>query len=151
MLKAILKATLLAGSLDISAAFIQVYLRNKTMPSAVLKYIASAVFGKAAFAAGYGMMAWGLLFHFIIAFACAAVFFLLYSKLNFLKYSYMLNALLIALVAWTITNLVILPLSNVPKGSFNLTRAAIAATILFVCIGLPISIGAKRYFSARAV
>jgi hypothetical protein len=151
MFKAILKATLLAGTLDISAAFIQVYLKNKTMPSAVLKYIASAVFGKAAFAGGYGMMAWGLLFHFIIAFACAAVFFLLYPKLSLLKYSYVLNALLIALVAWVVTHLIVLPVSNVPKGSFNLTNAAIATGILFFCIGLPISILAKRYFSARAV
>lgn len=151
MFKAILKAALLAGTLDISAAFIQVYLKNKTMPSAVLKYIASAVFGKAAFAGGYGMMAWGLLFHFIIAFACAAVFFLLYPKLSFLKYSYVLNALLIALVAWVVTHLIVLPVSNVPKGSFNLANAAIATGILFVCIGLPISVLAKRYFSARAV
>ena len=147
MLKAILKATLLAGSLDISAAFIQVYLNNKVLPSAVLKYIASAVFGKAAFEGGYGMMAWGLLFHFIIAFACAAAFFLLYSKLNFLKYSYVLNGLLIAFVAWVVTNLIILPLSNLPGGSFNLTQAVIAAGILFICIGLPISVLAKKYFS----
>jgi hypothetical protein len=149
MFKQILKTTLLAGSLDITAAFTQAYLKSHVLPSDVLKYIASGVFGKAAFEGGYGMMALGLLFHFIIAFACTLFFFLLYPKLKFLKYSHVLNSVLIALVAWGVTNLIIMPLSNTPKGTFNLSRAAIAVGILFVCIGLPISIMSKKYYFGK--
>lgn len=147
MLRAIFKATLLAGSLDITAACINAYLSRGVSPGYVLQYVASGVFGKEAFNSSYGIMLMGLFFHFIIAFSCAAVFFLLYPKLKFLKYSIVLNSLLIVLVAWAVTTLIIVPLSNVSKGgTFNLARAAISIGILFVCIGLPISILVKRYY-----
>lgn len=149
MMKQVLKATLLAGTLDICAAFIQAYITHKIPPLTILKYIAGGVFGKDAFTGGYDMAAFGLLFHFIIAFACALIFFALYPKLKFLKYSVILNSVLIALVAWAVTNLVILPMSRLPKGNFDLSKAAIAAAILFVCIGLPVSIMAKSYYSGR--
>jgi hypothetical protein len=147
MLKEIIKAGLLAGTLDITAACVNAYASRKIMPGEVLKYVASGVFGKAAFEGGYGMMLMGLLFHFIIAFACTAVFFLLYPKIKFLRYSHVLNSLLIALIAWAVTTQVIMPMSNVPKGgSFDITRAAIAVGILFICIGMPISILARKCF-----
>ena len=148
MIRQVLKATLLAGTLDICAAFIQAYSTNKILPITILKYIAGGVFGKNAFTGGYDMAAFGLLFHFIIVFVCALIFFLLYPKLKFLKYNVVLNSLLIALVAWAVTNLVIMPLSKLPKGNFDLSRAAIAVAILFVCIGLPISLMAKKYYAA---
>jgi hypothetical protein len=147
MLKQIVKAGLLAGGLDITAAFINAYASRKIMPGAVLKYIASGVFGNAALKGGYGMMFMGLLFHFTIAFACAAVFFMLYSKMKLLRYSHILNSLLIALIAWAVTTQVIIPISNAPSsGSFDLTRTAIAIGILFICIGIPISVLAKKHF-----
>lgn len=149
MFRQILKATFIAGTLDICAAFIQAYITYKILPVKVLKYIAGGVFGKDAFTGGYGMAAFGLFFHFIIAFACALVFFVLYPKLKFLKYSIILNSLLIALVAWAVTNLIILPLSNLPGGNFDLSKAAVASAILFVCIGLPVAAMAKRYYSRR--
>jgi hypothetical protein len=149
MLKQIIKAGLLAGSLDITAAFVNAYASRKIMPGDVLKYIASGVFGNAAFKGGYAIMLMGLLFHFVIAFACAAVFFILYSKIKFLRYSHVLNSLLIALIAWAVTTQIIIPISNIPKaGSFDITRAAIAVGILFICVGMPISVLAKRYFDA---
>ncbi|MGE5108405.1 MAG: hypothetical protein ACM3H8_12720 [Sphingobacteriales bacterium] len=146
MWKQILKTTLIAGSLDITAACIHAYLLRGTTPATVLRYIASGVLGKEAFTGGYGTMALGLVFHFIIAFSCATVFFLLYPKLKFLHRSIVLNSLLIALVAWAITTQIIIRLSKIQPPVFNLGKAAIAAAILFVCIGLPISFFAKRFF-----
>ena len=152
MMKQIIKAGLLAGTLDITAACIQAYVSRKIMPGDVLKYVASGVFGNAAFKGGYGMMFMGLLFHFTIAFACAAIFFMLYAKIKLLRYSHVLNSLLIALVAWAVTTQVIMPISNVPKpGSFDLKRAAIAIGIIFICIGMPISVLAKKYFDSIGV
>ena len=43
------KATAVAGSLDICAAFIQAYLVKGSTPDIILKYIASGLFGKDAF------------------------------------------------------------------------------------------------------
>lgn len=147
MFKQILNTTLLAGSLDISAACIQAYATNGTTPDIILKYIASGVLGKEAFVGGYGIMAMGLLFHFLIAFACTVVFFLVYPKLKFLHHSILLNSILIALLAWAVTTQIIIPFSKIEPRIFNLKKAATAVAILFVCIGLPVSIMAKRYYS----
>jgi predicted neutral ceramidase superfamily lipid hydrolase len=150
MWKAIFKTTLLAGSLDIVAACMSAYITNKVPPAGVLKYIASGVFGKEAFAGGYGMMAWGLLFHFMIAFACTAAFFALYPKIKILRSSYLLNAFLIAAVAWAVTSLVIIPLSNIPAAQkFTVTGVIRACLILVVCIGLPVSLMTRHYYTSQ--
>ncbi len=145
--KQILKTTLLAGSLDITAAFIHAYISKGSTPDIILKFIASGAFGKEAFKGSYGIMLIGLLFHFIIALGCTLVFFLLYPKLKFLHYSVLLNSLLIAIVAWVVTTQIIIPLSEIKPGVFNIEKAFIAVGILFVCIGLPISLMAKKYYT----
>ncbi len=149
MKKYILKTTLIAGSLDILAAFIQGYLNYKIMPSIILQYIASGVFGQSAFTGGFGMQLWGLFFHFVIAFACTASYFLLYPKFAFLKKNWLVNSVLIALVAWAVTNLVIVPMSKIPNHPFNFSKAFIAFTILFFFIGLPISYFAKKFYDNK--
>ena len=47
-------------------------------------------------------------------------------------------------------NLVVVPLSNAPKTPFNVLNAIQAMGILIVCIGLPISILANKYYVAVA-
>ncbi len=147
MWRTIFKTTLIAGTLDITAACIHSYLMNNTMPSTVLKFVASGVFGTAAFKGGYGMMAWGLLFHFIIAFACTACFFLLYPKIKILWRSWVANAVAVGVVAWCVTNLIVVPMSNTPKSAFNIERVPVALSILIVCIGIPIAYHAKLFFA----
>src|SRR5689334_18127128 len=100
MWKSILATTFFAGTLDIMAACLNAYLSVNITPDKVLKYIASGVFGNAAFSGGTGMVLFGLLFHFVIAFACTAVFYWLYPKVSFFKFSLTVNAVLIAIVAW---------------------------------------------------
>ena len=146
--KQILITTLIAGTLDITGAFISGYLVRGVSPDIILKSIASGVFGKAAFDGGFGMMAMGLLFHFIIAFACTFIFFILYPKINFLKKNIFLNAVLIALSAWMVTNLIIMPLSKFGMPAFTTASVARAISILILCIGLPISYSAKKYYQS---
>ena len=144
--KAIFKTGLLAGSLDIMAACISAYIVNGVKPDRVLKYIASGVFDEKAFSGKLGMMAWGLFFHFVIAFACTAIFFILYPKLKFLQRGIFLNSILIAVIAWLVTNLVIIPLSHVPTPLFTVAGVVRAIAILVLCIGLPISWMTRRYY-----
>lgn len=146
LFKQIAVTTLIAGTLDIIGACISNFVVSGVLPGRILQFIASGVFGKAAFNGGYGMMAAGLLFHFIIAFACTTVFFLLYPKINFLKKSVWLNAVLIALTAWVVTTQVIIPLSKIPKPPFSFIGAARAIVILIICIGLPISYAANKEY-----
>jgi hypothetical protein len=147
MTKTILITAFIAGTLDISAAFIQSYIMNGVMPSTVLMYIASGIFGEQAFSGGTGIMALGLLVHYLIALSCTACFFWFYPRVSFLRKSIVLNSIIIALVAWVVTTRIIIPLSRIQTGSFNLSRAFIAVLILIVCIGLPIAYNARRYFS----
>jgi len=149
MWKQIFKTTLIAGSLDIIAACTQAWLAKGTKPGIILKYIASAVFGKDAFAGGTGMILCGLLFHFMIAFACTLVYFLLYPKIKLLHWNIFFSSLLIAIIAWTVTTRLIIPLSQIKQPPFDLTKALIAVSILYVCIGLPVSYFAKRFYSTQ--
>ncbi len=147
MWKQILKTAFIAGSLDIIAACTQAWLTKGITPEIVLKYIASGVFGKDAFAGGMGMILSGLLFHFIIAFACTVVYFLVYPKLKLLHINIFLSALFIALIAWATTTQLIVPLSKIKPAPFDLIKAIKAIAILYVCIGLPVSIFTKRYYN----
>ncbi len=53
------------------------------------------------------------------------------------------------IIVWFVMNLVVLPLSNVRHAPFQLRAAGIAAFILVICIGLPLSLGLGRLFRDR--
>lgn len=128
------------------AAFIHSYLANGVMPSAVLKYIASGIFGSSEYMGGAAMPIIGLAVHYAIALSCTACFFWLYPKWPLLRKNILLNSVLIAVVAWVVTTQMIIPLSRAAQGNVNLYNALIAIGILFICVGLPIACSAKQYF-----
>src|SRR5690606_31216411 len=78
----VLGTMLLAGTLDIIAAFIQSYLNSGITPLSVLQYIASGVFGKDAFAGGIAMALAGLLFHYFIVLVWTSIFFIVFTFIN---------------------------------------------------------------------
>jgi uncharacterized membrane protein YagU involved in acid resistance len=140
----IFAAGFIAGTLDISAACIQYYIKTGKGPENVLKFVASGVFGKDAFAGGHLMSLCGLLFHFLIAFAFTTFFFFIYPRLKFLSFNIFLTAVLYGVFVWTVMNRIVLPLSNTPALPFNWAGAATAAGILTICIGLPLAIILKK-------
>lgn len=144
----ILLAGFVAGTLDITAACTQFYLKTGKGPGTVLRYVASGVFGwDKAKAGGTTMAAWGLLFHYIIAFGLTIFFFWLFPKIKLLSKNLIVTGLLYGIFAWCVTVLVIVPLSNTPPpGPFDIKKAAVAATILMFCIGLPISLIIGNYY-----
>ena len=98
----ITKAGLLAGTLDILCASVQFYIRTGKNPAAVLKFIASGIFGKAAITGGTEMALLGLLFHFIIAFTWTIIFFFFYPQISHIAKSKMIAGLLYGLFIYTI-------------------------------------------------
>jgi hypothetical protein len=136
MWKAILKATLISGTLGIVAVFSSAYIVHNKSPDRVLKYIASGVFGNEAYDGGYSM----------IAFACVAVFFAVYPRARFLHKSDTVNSLLIGVNAWVVTNLVTLPLSHISLPTFTFINVVRVVLILDFYIGLPIIILARKYY-----
>jgi hypothetical protein len=144
----LLTTGLLVGTLDILAAFANAYFSRGIGPEHVLRFIASGVFGKQAFSGPGSMMLWGLLFHYIIAFACTIVFYVLYPRFIFFIRFPILSALLYSVLIWLLTNRVIMPLSNVPQsnGPLDLLDALKSIAILFFMISLPLSLLMKRHF-----
>lgn len=137
---------LLVGSLDITAALIQFYIKTGKNPLIVLKYIASAILGKEAFSGSSGVAAFGLLLHFIIAFGWTIFFFWIYPRLKLKKWNKILTGFLYGIFVWAMMTRVIVPLTKVNAASFDWKQAGIAALILIFAIGLPLSFIAARYY-----
>jgi hypothetical protein len=144
--QAILFTGLVAGTMDITAACIQYYIKTGKGPGNVLRYVASGVFGKDAFAGGNTMAGWGLLFHFVIAFGLTIFFYWLYPGVSWLGKNKIIAGLLYGIFAWLVTTQVIVRLSAVTQGPFVLKNALIAVLILICCIGLPISLMANKHY-----
>ena len=139
MNKQSIKAGLIVGTLDISAACIQYFIKTGKGPAGVLKFVASGIFGKDAFTNNTVMIIMGLLFHFIIAMLFTFFFFWLTAKIPALLKAKLLTGIIYGIFIWTVMNVIILPLSNTPPLPFKITNAVIAASILIVCIGIPLA------------
>jgi uncharacterized membrane protein YGL010W len=149
-LRVVLLAGLVAGTLDILAAFTQFYIKTGKSPVIILNYIASALFGKTdAYGRGTPMIIAGLLLHYMIAFAFTLFFFWLYPKHGLLSKSRLLTALLYGLFVWAIMNLLVVPMSVIGKFPSDPTQAVIAAAILICMIGLPLSFIIGGYYDRR--
>ncbi len=151
MWKKIFITTIVAGCLDITAASIQAYLTHDLTPDIVLKFIASGIFGKAAYSGDISYMLFGLAVHFFIVFACTALYFMCYPKIRFLQKNIFISAFLIAIIAWLVTTRLIIPLSEIQRSPFHFGKAVIAILILFLCIGIPIAFSAKKFYAIRNI
>lgn len=140
----IIKAGLLAGTLDISAACVQYYMKTGNNPDYVLKYVASGAFGKDAFTGGIAMSMAGLFFHYLIAFSFTLLFFFLYRRLAFLSVNKVVTAILYGTFIWVVMNLIVVPLSKIPPRPFSISGSLVAAGILIVCIALPLTLIAGK-------
>lgn len=149
--KAVLWAGLLAGTLDICCAFISAKLINNVNPHRVLVYIASGVFGKAAFTGGDMMAVYGLIFHYMIAIGATIFFFSVYPRMKWLSKNSWITGIVYALFVWIITTRIIVPLSNTPPaGTFRAGRALLAWAILVVAIGWPLAFCARRFYYPKS-
>jgi hypothetical protein len=145
LLKAILLAGLVVGTLDGLAAITSAYIPREITPDRVFRYVASGVFGKDASTGGTPMALLGLFFHYIVALGWTALFFLAYPKLKFLSWNKYVVGIVYGVFVMFAMNLVVVPLSNVPNskpGSVHLPQLFIHMFI----VGLPISLLANRYY-----
>lgn len=166
--KTILASGAIAGTLDIIAALVNGYIQrvNKAdsffdVSERILKYIAGGVFTlKKSMAGGAEMMAAGLLFHYIIAFALAAFFVFLYVNWKSLSNLAVLIpfGILYGIFAWIITTKAIIPyISALPKPKVAFQwgnwdhwwQARVHILILIFAIGLPIALITHAYLKRR--
>lgn len=145
--KAILQTGLIAGTLDLIGAIVSSTILNQKIPYKIFHYIASGIFGKEAFAGGGMMVFLGVLFHYLIAYTFTILYFWIYPKIGFLAINQVLSSILYGAFVWVIMNLVVVPLSNVITGPFNLTQALVGMAVLMLMIGLPVASGSTKFYN----
>jgi hypothetical protein len=142
---AILRTGLVAGILDAIAATSQYLINGGRTPSVVWNYVASGAFGPEARTGGLPFAAIGLLLHLCIALGWATLFYLVAVRVPALRKYPVATGVAYGLFVFTMMTRVIVPLSRIgPPKSFNPMNAAIGATIIVLCIGLPIALRARR-------
>lgn len=135
---------LIAGSLDALAAVLFFLARGNKQPAMLFRYIASAVYGKTAFTGSAGMIAMGILFHYVIALCWVGLYFALYPLIAGLGTALTVNAILYGLLVWAIMNLVVLPLSRAARRPSSPSSILINMIILMIAIGLPCAYAARH-------
>jgi uncharacterized membrane protein YagU involved in acid resistance len=113
-------------------------------PIQVLQYIASGVLGKSAFQGGFAAAAVGAAFHFSIAWVAAAVFVLASRRLEIFRTHAVPTGLLYGVAVYFFMNYVVLPLSAVAPGTFQLGLFLNGVIGHALFVGLPISLFARR-------
>ena len=113
--RVILCGGLVAGTLDLSAAFISSWLRAGVGPVRVMQSIASGLLGAAAFTGGAGSAALGVALHFLIATVATAVFYFASRTLRFLVEHAITAGLFYGVAVYAFMNFVVIPLSAVPR------------------------------------
>jgi len=144
--KYILFTGFLCGPLDAIAAIL---LNPDVSPASIFKFIASGFFGREAYLAGNGMVIYGILFHYFIAFIFTALLFRLYPFfINTVQNKYVLMAA-IGLLIWIVMNMLVLPLSHTRLSPFNMPTVLKNIAALIVAMGVPITLIAERYYTGK--
>lgn len=145
--KTVLIAGLVAGTLDGLAAVIMANINSGASPLAVFRFIASGWFGPEAFKGGVPMAVYGILFHYLIATMWALFFFLIYPRVSILARRMVVTGLLYGVFVWFVMNVVVLPLTNIPKGGgIKFPGAFIGMGILMLAVGLPVAYIIHRHY-----
>jgi hypothetical protein len=146
----ILLAGIIAGTLDITAAMLQFFIKTGKDPFIVPKFIASGVFGSTAMKGGADTIAWGFLFHYMIAMSFTVFFFWLCSRRPALLQNRLLTGIGYGIFTWAVMRFVVVPLSFTTNQPSTLSGTFIAILILVVCIGIPLAYMAAAFRKQKA-
>ena len=147
-LPVIVRAGLLCGVLDITAAFVT-WAPKGVMPMDILHGIASALIGRQSFQGGWPTAVLGLVLHFFIAFSAATLFYLASRRLVFMTRRPVFSGVFYGIVVYLVMYWVVIPLSRYHRRPFSISATVIAILTHMVCVGLPISLLVRRYGPLR--
>jgi uncharacterized membrane protein YagU involved in acid resistance len=137
---------LLAGIFDLTQAFIGYSLMGST-PFRILQAVASGIFGRQeSRQMGWTSAAVGLLCHFSVAFGAATVYYVASRKLRILVQRPVLSGLIYGELVFLFMYFVVIPLSAIGHGTFNLATYITGPIGHPLLVGLPIAL-CVRHFS----
>ncbi len=142
--RAIIAGGLIAGVLDLTAAFINSALRGRG-PVWVLQSISSGLLGADSYKGGFATAALGVALHFLIATVATAFYYAASRKLKFLVDKAIVFGLLYGVVVYAFMNMVVLPLAFSSRISLPLGAVITGLIIHMLCVGLPIALVVRRY------
>lgn len=145
--QAILWGGLIAGILDITAAFIHSALVAGSSPMWVLQYVASGLLGADSYKGGLRTAALGGALHFLIALVECAVFYAASRKFPILVKRAVVCGLVYGIAVYTFMYLVVKPMAFHRSFVPQLSAVTIGLVIHMLCVGLPIALVVRRYSS----
>jgi hypothetical protein len=153
--KRVLVTSLLVGTADLIAAYIDQFIKTGKFADKMLYYMAGGGLGlETSMQGGFWIGFLGLFFHYFIAFSFTLLFFLAYPRLKLQSVSrpvlYILGFLYGPFMGLFMKFLV-LPLTRLPQSPFVFQKAIIAWLILSVAIGIPVAISARAYYRKRQI
>ncbi len=146
-LPAIFAAGLLAGVLDITAAFV-IWVPQGVAPVRILQGIASELLGPQAFKEGLQTALLGGTLHFLIALSAAAIFYAASRQIDFMTRRPILSGVLYGVCVYLVMYWIVMSLAKMHP-THTLTRSIIAIVTHMICVGLPISLMVRRYSAPR--
>jgi uncharacterized membrane protein YagU involved in acid resistance len=147
--KAILWSGLVAGVLDSLAGVVVYYIYFGLNPLQVLQFIASGIYGPSAINGGFLMIIVGVVFHFVIAYTVAIIYYYAYPKIKILGEQKVAVGLVYGLGIWLVMNLLILPYTNIPKSPFDLSLAIVGIVWHMVLVGLPVALIVAKHYESK--
>lgn len=142
---AIFSGGLLAGTLDLTQAFIAFSLMGST-PFRILQRIAWGIFGPQSREMGWTSATIGLLCHFTVAFSAATVYYLASRKFPILLKHPLVCGLIYGELVFLFMYFVVIPLSQIGHATYNLATYITGPFGHPLLVGLPIAL-CTRHFS----
>jgi hypothetical protein len=139
ILTAILVGGFVAGSFDLTSAFI-------TFGWGVPRAIAGGLLGRSAFQGGTGTWILGVILHYFIAYSAATVYCLASRKLDFLREHFLVCGIFYGMGFYLVMNLIVLPLSALHSaGPYQLHGLIQGLLVHMILIGVPIAFCLRRF------
>lgn len=144
LLRPILVGGFLAGTFDLTAAFISFGL-------GVPRAIAGGLLGRGALHGGAGTWILGVILHYFIAFSAAAIYCLSSRRLEFLKSHWLVCGIFYGIAVFLVMQFVVLPLCALHSmGPYQYRGLVQGLLVHMIIIGLPISLSLNRLAPRQA-
>ncbi len=138
--KTILWSSAVVVVTDGIAGILYFLLLLKMGPALFMQWIASAINGPTAFAAGTSTIVEGFIIHVIVTIIMGAVYYYAYKKSSLIRRNTIASGIIYGLGIWLVMNLLVFPLSNVPPAPFVLFNAIVSIIWHIVLVGVPFAV-----------